>query len=108
MARETPCRRNLEGDVSEGHDDGDLRLIRGGDPKIRAKRGNPQVGQGEAPNNHAAALIADEEEAGFFWYNCAPPKRKEAGKMPSPAMGAASPWFLVRAQKPAVGESEPN
>jgi hypothetical protein len=28
--------------------------------------------------------------------------------MPSAAKGAASPWFEVRAQKPADGESEPN
>jgi hypothetical protein len=53
-------------------------------------------------------LIADEGEAFFFVYNRAPRERKEAGTMPSTAMGAASPWFLVRAQKPADGESEPN
>jgi hypothetical protein len=52
----------------------------------------------------------DEEEAGYicFWYNCAPRERKETWTMPSAAKGAASPWFKVRAQKPADGESETN
>ncbi len=53
-------------------------------------------------------LIADEGEAFFFVYNRTPHERKEAGTMPSAATRAASPWFLVRAQKPADGESEPN
>jgi hypothetical protein len=35
-------------------------------------------------------------------------KRKETWTMPSAAKGAASPWFEVRAQKPADGESETN
>ena len=32
-------------------------------------------------------------EQGFFLYNHAPGKRKEAGTMPSMTKGAASPWF---------------
>jgi hypothetical protein len=57
--------------------------------------------------NDGDPSIADEGEA-FFIYNCAPRERKEAGTMPSAATGAASPWFLVRAQTPADGESELN
>ncbi len=78
MARETPRNWNWEGDVIEGGNAGD-------------------------------PLIANEEEAFFvFVYNRALRERKEAGTMLSVATGAASPWFLVRAQKPADGESEPD
>jgi hypothetical protein len=58
--------------------------------------------------NDGDPLIADEGEAFFFVYNRAPRERKEARTMPFAATGAASPWFLVRAQKPADSESEPN
>jgi hypothetical protein len=44
----------------------------------------------------------------FFVYNHAPREKKEAGTMPSAAKGVASPWFLVKDQKPADDESEPN
>jgi hypothetical protein len=49
-------------------------------------------------------MKADEEEA----KNRAPRKRKETWAMPSAPKGVASPWFEVRAQKPADGESETN
>ena len=58
--------------------------------------------------NDSDPLIADAGEAFIFVYNPAPCERKEARTMPSAATGAASPWFLVRAQKLADGESEPN
>jgi hypothetical protein len=57
-------------------------------------------------------MKADEEEASYYIYiffnTHAPLERKEAWTMPSAAMGAPSPWFEVRAQKPADGESETN
>ncbi len=55
-------------------------------------------------------MNADEEEAGnlFFSRKRAPRERKEAWTMPSAVKGAASPWFEVRAQKPADGESGAN
>ncbi len=40
--------------------------------------------------------LTRRRKRGFFfkrWYNRAPRERKEAGTMPSAAMGAASPWF---------------
>ncbi len=57
---------------------------------------------------HGNAKERVEGGEAFFLYDRALCKWKEAGTMPSAARGAASPWFLVRAQKPADGESEPN
>jgi hypothetical protein len=53
-------------------------------------------------------MKADKKEAGNFFCKCAPRKRKETWTMPSAVKGAASPWFKVRAQKPANGEKEAN
>ncbi len=71
-------------------------------PRIWNWEGNVTEG-----GNNGDPLIANEGEA-FFLYIWAPRERKEAGTIPSAATGAASPWFLVRAQKPADGESGPN
>jgi isopentenyldiphosphate isomerase len=52
-------------------------------------------------------MKADEEEVSKFFYLITR-ERKELWTMPSAAKGAASPWFEVRAQKPADGKSETN
>ena len=46
---EIPQDANLDVDVPEGHDDGDLRMIRGGvgDPKIRSERSNQLLDEDE-------------------------------------------------------------
>ena len=47
---EIPQDANLDVDVPEGHDDGDLRIIRGGvgDPKIGSERSNQLLDEDEA------------------------------------------------------------
>jgi hypothetical protein len=60
---------NLDVDVPEGHDDGDLRMIRGGvgDPKIGSERGNQLLDEDEAfakaTKNFTAQQWGREESA---------------------------------------------
>jgi len=65
----------------------------------RKRRRRFDGGKGEIDRERRRGMKADEE--GRFKTR-APGVRKEAWTMPSTAKGAASPWFEVRAQKPAM------